>query len=103
MTLSADLSQTALFEPLSFARGPAMKNRFLLSPMTNQQSHADGRMSEEFIWLTKRATGGFGLVMTAASHVQPVGQGFPGQIGIFGDEHLEGLTRLARASGRKAR
>jgi 2,4-dienoyl-CoA reductase-like NADH-dependent reductase (Old Yellow Enzyme family) len=80
-----------------------MKNRFLLSPMTNQQSHADGRLSdEEFTWLTKRATGGFGLVMTAASHVQPVGQGFPGQIGIFGDEHLEGLTRLAtgiRAQG----
>jgi 2,4-dienoyl-CoA reductase-like NADH-dependent reductase (Old Yellow Enzyme family) len=33
--------------------------------------------------------------MTCASHVQPVGQGFPGQLGIFGDEHLEGLTRLA--------
>lgn len=103
MTLSADLSLAALFEPLSFARGPAMKNRFLLSPMTNQQSHADGRLSdEEFTWLTKRATGGFGLVMTAASHVQSVGQGFPGQIGIFGDEHLEGLTRLAagiRAQG----
>jgi 2,4-dienoyl-CoA reductase-like NADH-dependent reductase (Old Yellow Enzyme family) len=92
-----------LFNPLSFARGPAMRNRLMLAPLTNQQSHADGRLSDdEFRWLTKRAVGGFGLVMTAASHVQPVGQGFPGQLGIFGEEHLEGLTRLAagiRAQG----
>lgn len=95
MTLCS-ASTTDLFVPLSFARGPAMKNRLLLAPMTNQQSHPDGRLSdEEFHWLTKRADGGFGLVMTAASHVQAVGQGFPGQLGIFGDEHLEGLSRLA--------
>lgn len=39
----------------------------------------------------------FGLVMTCAAHVQAVGQGFPGQMGVFGDQHLEGLTRLAAA------
>lgn len=88
---------TDLFAPLSFARGPAMKNRFMLAPMTNQQSHADGRLSEEEVrWLVQRASGGFGLVMTAAAHVQAAGQGFPGQLGIFGDQHLEGLTRLAQ-------
>ncbi|EQB15548.1 hypothetical protein L288_00180 [Sphingobium quisquiliarum P25] len=87
---------TDLFSPLTFTRGPAMKNRLMLAPMTNQQSHADGRLSDgEYHWLTKRAAGGFGLVMTAAAHVQANGQGFPGQLGIFGDEHLEGLTRLA--------
>lgn len=87
-----------LFDPLAFSRGPALKNRFMLAPLTNQQSHADGRLSDdEFKWLTMRAKGGFGLTMTAASHVQAVGQGFPGQVGIFGDEHLEGLSRLANA------
>jgi 2,4-dienoyl-CoA reductase-like NADH-dependent reductase (Old Yellow Enzyme family) len=89
---------TDLFEPLSFARGPAMKNRFMLAPLTNGQSHADGRMSDdEFNFLTYRAQGGFGLVMTCASHVQRVGQGFAGQLGIFSDDHLPGLTRLAAA------
>ena len=34
-------------EPLTFSHGPAMKNRFMLAPLTNQQSHADGRLSEE--------------------------------------------------------
>lgn len=75
-----------------------MKNRFMLAPLTNTQSHADGTLSdEEFHWLTMRAKGGFGLVMTCASHVQRQGQGFPGQLGCWSDAHLPGLTRLARA------
>lgn len=87
---------TDLLDPISFVRGPAWKNRFMLAPLTNLQSHADGRLSdEEFRWLTFRAKGGFGLVMTCAAHVQRVGNGFPGQLGNFGDEHLAGLTRLA--------
>jgi 2,4-dienoyl-CoA reductase-like NADH-dependent reductase (Old Yellow Enzyme family) len=88
----------SLFDPLTFARGPAMKNRFMLAPLTNSQSHPDGRLSEEeFRWLTMRARGGFGLTMTCASHVQAQGQGFGGQLGIWSDIHLEGLSRLAAA------
>ncbi len=69
----------------------------MLAPLTNTQSHSDGRLSDdEYHWLTLRAKGGFGLTMTCAAHVQAVGQGFPGQLGVFGDEHLEGLTRLAQ-------
>ncbi|HYG26544.1 MAG TPA: NADH:flavin oxidoreductase [Caulobacteraceae bacterium] len=92
------MTAPSLFDPLTFDHGPAMKNRFMLAPLTNTQSHPDGRLSdEEFRWLTLRAKGGFGLTMTCASHVQAVGQGFPGQLGVFGDEHLEGLSRLAAA------
>ena len=84
-----------LLSPLDFTRGPDMKNRFMLAPLTNSQSHEDGIMSEEeFHWLTKRAEGGFGLTMTCASHVQAIGKGFPGQLGIFAEEHIEGLKRL---------
>ncbi len=84
------------FDAVTFAHGPTMSNRFMLAPLTNQQSHVDGTLSDdEHRWLTMRAQGGFGLTMTCAAHVQAVGQGFPGQLGIFGDEHLEGLTRLA--------
>ena len=85
-----------LFSPLTLAHGPALKNRFMLAPLTNLQSHPDGVLSDdEFKWLTLRAKGGFGLTMTCAAHVQAVGQGFPGQLGVFGDQHLAGLTRLA--------
>lgn len=86
-----------LFQPLHFKSGTSLKNRFMLAPLTNTQSHSDGRLSDdEYHWLTLRAKGGFGLTMTCAAHVQAVGQGFPGQLGVFGDEHLEGLTRLAQ-------
>ncbi|CAN5715743.1 hypothetical protein BH10PSE5_BH10PSE5_04700 [soil metagenome] len=85
-----------LLAPMTFAHGPAMKNRLMLAPLTNLQSHVDGTMSEdEFHWLTLRAQGGFGLTMTCAAHVQAIGQGFPGQMGIWKDEHIAGLTRLA--------
>ena len=87
---------TDLFAPMTFAHGPAMKNRFMLAPLTNLQSHVDGTLSDdEYHWLTQRAVGGFGATMTCAAHVQAVGQGFPGQLGIFSDVHLSGLTRLA--------
>ena len=53
---------TDLLSPLGFTRGPSMKNRFMLAPLTNLQSHSDGVLSDdEFTWLTKRAEGGFGL------------------------------------------
>ncbi|MFM7262675.1 MAG: NADH:flavin oxidoreductase [Acidimicrobiales bacterium] len=87
---------TSLFDAVRFAHGPAMPNRFMLAPLTNQQSHEDGTLSdEEHRWLTMRAEGGFGLTMTCASHVQEVGKGFSGQLGIFGDQHIEGHRRLA--------
>ena len=89
-----------LFEPLGFARGASMKNRFMLAPLTNCQSHDDGTLSDdELRWLTRRAEGGFGLTMTCASHVQARGQGFAGQLGVFDDRHVAGLTRLAAAIG----
>lgn len=87
---------TDLFSPMTFKRGPSMKNRFMLAPLTNLQSHPDGTLSDdEYHWLTQRAVGGFGATMTCAAHVQAIGQGFPGQLGIFSDAHLPGLTRLA--------
>ncbi|MGA0879304.1 MAG: NADH:flavin oxidoreductase [Ilumatobacteraceae bacterium] len=88
---------TSLFDSVSFAHGPSMPNRFMLAPLTNQQSHADGTLSDdEHHWLTMRARGGFGLTMTCAAHVARTGQGFAGQLGCFDDAHLPGLTRLAR-------
>lgn len=86
------------YDQVTFTHGPAMSNRFMLAPLTNQQSHADGSLSdEELQWLRLRAEGGFGLTMTCAAHVQAVGQGFAGQLGVWSDHHVEGLTRMAGA------
>jgi 2,4-dienoyl-CoA reductase-like NADH-dependent reductase (Old Yellow Enzyme family) len=92
------LGVTDLFSPLTFSRGPAWPNRLGLAPLTNTQSHPDGQLSdEELHWLAMRARGGFGLVMTCAAHVQQGGQGFPGQLGVWSDDHLPGLRRIAGA------
>lgn len=83
---------------LTFSSGHEMNNRFALAPLTNTQSHEDGTLSEdEFKWLQMRAQGGFGLTMTCAVHVHRLGQGFPGQLGIFSDLHIAGHRRLAKA------
>ena len=87
---------SALAQPLNFKTGSSMKNRLMLAPLTNTQSHKDGRLSEDEIhWLTMRAKGGMGATMTAAAHVQQAGQGFPGQLGVFSDDHLPGLEKMA--------
>lgn len=84
-------------DSLSLAHGPALKNRFMLAPLTNQQSHADGTLGEdEYRWLLMRAQGGFALTMSCAAPVQADGQAFAGQLGIWSDQHLPGLERLAR-------
>lgn len=74
-----------------------------LAPLTNMQSNADGTLHEdEYQFLVRRAQGEFAMVMTCAAHVSRAGQAFPGQLGIFDDVHLDGLTRLAeglRAAG----
>jgi 2,4-dienoyl-CoA reductase-like NADH-dependent reductase (Old Yellow Enzyme family) len=82
--------------PITFPNGQRMKNPFMLAPMTNTQSHEDGTLSdEEYHWLTMRAKGQFGLVMTCASNVQANGQCWPGQLGIYADRHIPGHRRLA--------
>ena len=78
-----------------FPCGISMKNSFMLAPLTNTQSFEDGCLSnDEYNWLVMRAKGNFGMTMSCASHVQPIGKGFPGQLGIFDDIHIEGLKRL---------
>ena len=94
------LPHAALSDPLPLAHGPAWSNRITLAPLTNWQSHADGTLGDdEYHWLTMRAQGGFAMTMTCAAHVQASGQGFPGQLGVWSDDHLPGLTRLIPCHG----
>lgn len=82
-------------QPLLFPCGKSMKNRFMLAPMTNKQSHENGQLSDdELHWLSLRAKGQFGIVMTCASNVQANGKCWSGQLGIYSDEHLPGHQRL---------
>ncbi|CAA9271454.1 MAG: Probable NADH-dependent flavin oxidoreductase yqiG (EC [uncultured Arthrobacter sp.] len=86
----------SLLEPLHLAHGPALKNRMLLAPMTNNQSNPDGTASEDDLsWISLVAAGGYSMIMTAGMNVQRNGQSFAGQPGIYDDRHLDGLTEIA--------
>ena len=82
--------------------GFVLRNRTVLAAMTNKQSAEDGTLSDaEIGWLLRRAEGGFGVVTTAATHVDPGGKAWCGEMGVWGDHHVPGLARLA--AGLRAR
>ncbi|KAJ0385889.1 hypothetical protein COL922a_005480 [Colletotrichum nupharicola] len=73
-----------IFLPLPFKRGPPLKSRILLAPLTNWECHLDGTVSvDEVNWLERCAAGGFSMVMTCAANIHPSGKAFPGQMGIY--------------------
>ena len=97
------MSVTDLFAPLTFLHGPPMRNRFMLAPLTNQQSALDGAPSPyDTAWIRLVASGCYGLIQTGAATVEAGGIGFARQLGIHNDSHLPGLCEMAasiRAGG----
>ncbi len=76
--------------------GRLLRNRSVLAAMTNKQSNLDGTLSaEEIHWLTRRAEGGFGIVTTAAANVTETSRGWDGEMGVWGDHQIPGLTAMA--------
>ena len=62
-----------------------------------QYSAVDGFANDwHMVHLGSRAQGGSGLVMLEASAVVPEGRITPADLGIYKDEHVEGLARIAR-------
>ena len=85
-------------QKLVFRNGAQAENSIALAPLTNIQSHSDGRLSpEEFSWLLRRAKGNFGVISTCAAYVSEEGKAWDGQLGIANDTHDAGLRKLATA------
>ncbi|NKK72791.1 NADH:flavin oxidoreductase [Rhizobium leguminosarum bv. viciae] len=92
------MSVTDLFEPLTLLHGPKMRNRFMLAPLTNQQSELDGSATAfDQDWIRQLSQSGYGLVHTCATTVEAGGIGFARQLGIHSDDQLPGLTQIARS------
>lgn len=88
---------TDLAAPISWGASRSA-NRVALAPMTNKQSHSDGRLSDtEIAWLARRAKGGFGTIITGGYAVSPEGRVWEGQAGVYSDDHIAPLARLATA------
>ena len=76
-------------------RSVEFSNRIGVSPMC-QYSSQDGFANDwHLVHLGSRAQGGAGLVMLEAAAVTPEGRISPGDLGIWKDEHIPGLRRIA--------
>jgi 2,4-dienoyl-CoA reductase-like NADH-dependent reductase (Old Yellow Enzyme family) len=84
-----------LLTPLTL-REITLRNRIGVSPMC-QYSSEDGFFNDwHLVHLGSRAAGGAGLVCTEATAVVPEGRISPHDTGIWKDEHIEFLARIAR-------
>src|SRR5947209_1423846 len=85
----------ALFTPFPL-RDIVFRNRIAVSPMCQYSCH-DGFVTDwHLVHLGSRAIGGAALVIVEASAVTPEGRISPADAGIWKDEHIEPLSRVAR-------
>ncbi|RJG02415.1 NADH:flavin oxidoreductase/NADH oxidase [Noviherbaspirillum sedimenti] len=86
---------TSLFDPLT-QRSVTLPNRIAVSPMS-QYSANDGFANDwHLVTYGKMAQGGAGLVMVEMTAVEQSGRSTYGDLGIWHNEHIEPLARIAR-------
>jgi len=83
-----------LFQPLAL-RGVTLRNRLAVSPMCQYQA-TDGFADDyHLIHYGRFALGGFGLVMVEATGVSPEARITHGDLGLWDDTQIPGLSRIA--------
>ena len=84
-----------LLTPLGI-RGVTLRNRIVVSPMC-QYSAMNGMADDwHLVHLGSRAVGGAGAVIVEATAVTADGRISPGDLGIWNDQQVEPLARIAR-------
>ena len=90
-----EVPETDLLSPLTI-RGVTLRNRIGMAPMC-QYVAVDGLASDwHLVHLGSRAVGGVGLVIVEATAVTSQGRITAGDLGIWGEQHIEPLARIAR-------
>lgn len=76
-----------------------LKNRAVLAPLTHNMSGEEGDPSQaELDWLASCACGGFGLLIAAATQVQPGGRCWPGQPALMTNTQQRAFAQLAESA-----
>ena len=80
-----------------------VKNRVVFPPVVCfHYSGADGMVNDRNVsHYRERAAGGPGIIITEATAVMKEGRLAPFQLGIWGDEHIAGLSRIAETVKKK--
>jgi len=86
-----------LLKPLHI-KSLELSNRVVMPPMGTGLADPDHSVSDATIaYLTRRAKGGAGLIITEIFSVHPHGAGGPGVLGAWDDKFIPGMSRLAEA------
>ena len=73
-----------------------LRNRFVVPAMGSHRSGLEGTVTDELIaYYTSRARGGYGLIITEATGVDPYGLMGVNQFKIISDDSIPGFKRLA--------
>jgi len=83
----------ALFSPIKI-KSLEIKNRMTVSPMCMYSSEDGFSNNWHLVHLGSRAVGGAGLILTEAASISPEGRITPQDMGIWKDEHMEGLAEI---------
>ena len=83
-----------LFSPLTL-RGAAMKNRVVVSPMSQYRALDGVANAWHLVHLGRFALGGAGLVFVEATAVSRDGRRTPGDLGLWDDAQIEPLKPIA--------
>lgn len=90
-----ELPEVDLLSPMTI-RGVTLRNRIVMSPMC-QYSAEDGLANDwHLVHLGSRAVGGVALIFVEATAITAEGRISPGDLGIWSDQHIEPLARIAR-------
>jgi 2,4-dienoyl-CoA reductase-like NADH-dependent reductase (Old Yellow Enzyme family) len=91
-----EIAMPHLFEPYT-QKSITLRNRIGVSPMCTYTA-VDGMANDwHVIHLGARAVGGAGLVIAEATAVEARGRITPHDLGIWSDEHIDPLARVASA------
>jgi 2,4-dienoyl-CoA reductase-like NADH-dependent reductase (Old Yellow Enzyme family)/thioredoxin reductase len=86
-----------LFEPHQL-RGLKLKNRLISAPCERNYANVDGSVTQRYLdYAAERAKGGVGLFIVESMYMDPVGRGHIRQLGIYDDNLIPGLRRMADA------
>ena len=85
--------EPALFSPIQIG-DLHIKNRLTVSPMCMYSSEDGFSNNWHLVHLGSRAVGGAGLILTEAASISPEGRITPRDMGIWKDEHIEGLAEI---------
>lgn len=90
-----EVPEIDLLSPLAI-RGITLRNRIVMSPMCQYVAEEGLANDWHLVHLGSRAVGGVALVMVEATAVSRDGRISPGDMGLWGEQHVEPLARIAR-------